>query len=287
MSNRQLEQIIDGVAAAYQAERTRSRTMVDLLIDEARREKTELHLRLQLQAEGLLKEWRERIAEIRNGEPGPPGKDGEPGPAGRARGTRATRAIPASPVSAAQMAVPAILALPGERGDKGDPGEPGAVPELTDELTLAVLEKVREDRLELDEKLFAATRRFERLSAELEERLASVKEGPPGPQGEPGRDGVDGRTGEARGLYAPGETYRKMDRVAHDGSEWIAMHDDPGPLPGDGWMLGAKGRKGKPGAGIQRAMAKDYTLVLETTDGKKLTVDLRGMFERYDEERGA
>jgi hypothetical protein len=159
------------------------------------------------------------------------------------------------------------------------------VPELTDELTLAVLEKVREDRLELDEKLFAATRRFERLSTELEERLASVTEGPPGPEGTPGRDGADGVTGEARGQYDASETYGKHDRVASNGSEWIAKYDNPGPLPGEGWMLGAQGKKGKPGVGIQRATTKGYALVLETTDGKALTLDLRGMFERYDEER--
>jgi hypothetical protein len=179
MSNRQLEQVIDGIAAAYQVERTRSRTMVDMLIDEARREKAEL----QLQAEGLLKEWRERIAEIKDGEPGP-------------------------------------------QGERGMPGE----------------------------------------------------------MAEPGRDGV---TGEARGQFDAGEVYAKHDRVASNGSEWIAKYDNPGPLPGDGWMLGAQGKKGKPGVGIHRAITKGYALVLETTDGKALTLDLRGMFERYDEERGA
>lgn len=282
MSNRQLEQVIDGIAAAYQVERTRSRTMVDMLLDEARREKAEL----QLQAEGLLKEWRERIAEIRNGEPGPQGERGMPGEMG-AEG-------PAGPPGA-DSTVPGPQGPPGADGAVGPPGadstvpgpagpqgEPGPVPELTEELTLAVMEKVREDRLELDEKLFAATRRFDRLSAELEERLASVREGPPGPQGEPGRDGV---TGEARGQFDAGEVYAKHDRVASNGSEWIAKYDNPGPLPGEGWMLGAQGKKGKPGVGIQRAVTKGYAVVLETTDGKALTLDLRGMFERYDEER--
>ena len=156
-------------------------------------------------------------------------------------------------------------------------------------MVAAALEKLREDRLEIDERLFAATRRFDRLSAELEERLATLKDGEPGPagpEGAPGRDGVDGRTGDARGLYAAAETYRKLDRVSLNGSEWIARKDDPGPLPGDGWMLGAQGKTGKPGAGIQRITAKDYALVLEMSDGKTMTIDLRGMFERYDEERG-
>ena len=41
--------------------------------------------------------------------------------------------------------------------------------------------------------------------------------------------------------------YRAMDVVAHNGSEWRAITDDPGPLPGDGWMLSAKGVKGDKG----------------------------------------
>jgi integrin beta 3 len=285
MSNRQLEQVIDGIAAAYQVERTRSRTMVDMLLDEARREKADL----QLQAEGLLKEWRERIAEIRDGEPGPQGERGMPGEMG-AEG-------PAGPPGA-DSTVPGPEGPPGPEGavgpagadstvpgPAGPQGEPGATPELTDELTMAVMEKVREDRLELNEQLFAAMTRFKRLSDELEERLASITEGPPGPEGAPGRDGADGVTGEARGQYDASQVYGKHDRVASNGSEWIAKYDNPGPLPGEGWMLGAQGKKGKPGVGIQRAVTKGYAVVLETTDGKALTLDLRGMFERYDEER--
>ena len=54
--------------------------------------------------------------------------------------------------------------------------------------------------------------------------------------------------GRARGLYDPNVTdYRAMDVVAHNGSEWRAKTDNPGPLPGDGWALGAKGARGKRG----------------------------------------
>lgn len=87
-----------------------------------------------------------------------------------------------------------------------------------------------------------------------------------------------------------------------DGSLWVAKRDDPGPLPGDGWMLAAKaGSKGKQGdrgpagppgpmgprgRGIAKAWADvgSYALVLEYTDGSKEPVDLRGLFERYHEE---
>lgn len=162
----------------------------------------------------------------------------------------------------------------------------------------AGLSMLREDRLDLDEKLFAARRRFDALCEAMEERLAGVKDGEPGPpgqDGEPGpegmagrdgQDGADGQTGEPRGLYDPGESYRKLDRVSFNGSEWIAREDEPGPLPGGGWMLGAQGKKGKPGIGILDVAVDGYAFVLELTNGKTVRFDLRAMFERYEEERG-
>jgi HK97 family phage portal protein len=68
--------------------------------------------------------------------------------------------------------------------------------------------------------------------------------GPPGPPGPPGEPAYPGR---ARGLYSPAEAYRAMDVVSFNGSEWRAITDEPGPLPGEGWMLGAKGSRGKRG----------------------------------------
>ena len=84
-----------------------------------------------------------------------------------------------------------------------------------------------------------------------------------------------------------------MDVVAHNGSEWRAVKDDPGPLPGDGWVLGAKGSRGKPGEQGPRgnqgppgpgitgvaALAGDE-LVLVQADGSALSVDLAPLRER-------
>jgi hypothetical protein len=66
--------------------------------------------------------------------------------------------------------------------------------------------------------------------------------------------------GQACGLFDEDAVYRRMDVVSFNGSEWRAKHDNPGPLPGDGWMLsasrgkrgdrgerGEKGLEGKPG----------------------------------------
>jgi hypothetical protein len=38
-----------------------------------------------------------------------------------------------------------------------------------------------------------------------------------------------------------------MDVVSFNGSEWRAIVDNPGTLPGPDWMLGAKGARGKRG----------------------------------------
>jgi hypothetical protein len=87
--------------------------------------------------------------------------------------------------------------------------------------------------------------------------------GPPGemgPQGEPGAPGERGEKGEAgqagtdarqwrhRRSYDPRQAYADGDVVAHDGGSWLALQDDPGSLPGDGWaQLTVRGQRGKPG----------------------------------------
>jgi hypothetical protein len=84
--------------------------------------------------------------------------------------------------------------------------------------------------------------------------------GPAGPQGEKGLDGKDGETAKAwthRGTFNPNEAYFRHDVAAHDGCAWLALQDDPGPIPGDGWQIlamrgkrgerGDKGERGPPG----------------------------------------
>jgi hypothetical protein len=71
--------------------------------------------------------------------------------------------------------------------------------------------------------------------------------GEPGERGAPGEAGPIGYVGRACGRWNAEVSYRAMDVVALNGSEWRAIKDDPGPLPGNGWMLGAKGVKGDKG----------------------------------------
>jgi hypothetical protein len=97
------------------------------------------------------------------------------------------------------------------------------------------------------------------------------------------------------GRYDSSAAYRKLDLVAHDGAEWRAKHDDPGPLPGDGWALssrqgdrgkpGPKGDRGPPGpAGptIAEWVVEGYRAAPLLSDGTTGPVlDMRGFFERY------
>jgi len=98
--------------------------------------------------------------------------------------------------------------------------------------------------------------------------------------------------GRARGLYNAAETYRELDTVAFNGSTWIAIHDDPGPLPGDGWMLGAKGARGRPGergkdgVHVEAIDVVGYCLVLTLSDGSTLRANLLPAFERFKRESG-
>jgi hypothetical protein len=130
-------------------------------------------------------------------------------------------------------------------------------------------------------------------------------DGPAGLQGEPGEKGDPGEPsypGRACGLWSATESYRAMDVVAWNGSEWRAVKDDPGPLPGDGWTLGAKGSRGKPGErgekgergepGLQgpsglsviRADMIGFELVLTLSDNSRLVCNMMPAFERYHRE---
>ena len=123
--------------------------------------------------------------------------------------------------------------------------------------------------------------------------------GPPGERGEKGDPGEPAYPGTARGLWSATESYRAMDVVAFNGSEWRAVYDNPGPLPGDGWKHGAKGIKGKPGergergekgdrgpsgVSVVKAAIVDFEFVLMLSDGSRLTCNLLPAIERFYQE---
>lgn len=97
--------------------------------------------------------------------------------------------------------------------------------------------------------------------------------------------------GRACGLHDPAARYFQMDVVAFNGSEWRARCDDPGACPSDGWMLSAKGVRGRPGErgrdGIH-VKALDligYCIVIALSDGTTLNVNLLPALELFESER--
>lgn len=250
------------------------------------------------------------------GDAGPVGAPGEPGQDGRDADPELIRTMVAEAVAAAVASLPAPERGPagpvGEKGDKGEAGADGAgiadllidrdghlVATFTDgrmkNLGLIIGRDGKDgehgapgsdgrngkdlDGIEViqDGALLqlAFTIGDERSIYELE-----LHAGPPG------RDGQDAYMGEARGLHDPEAVYRKMDVVSFNGCEWRAKQDDPGPLPGDGWMLsaskGKRGDRGDPGPAGKSApaivasyidtAALKHVITLE--DGTELKADL-------------
>ena len=196
--------------------------------------------------------------------PGPQGERGEPGSAG-AVGERGER---------------------GEAGPEGPPGWPG--------------ENGRDGRDGLPGLPGPIGERGER--GEPGERGSAGPAGPTGATGERGVQGEPAYPGRACGLWDAAGSYRAMDVVAQNGSEWRAVRDDPGPLPGDGWVLGAKGSRGKPGdrgekgergltgpqgspgVSVVKMMIVDFEVRLLLSDGTQLSGSLLPAFERYHRE---
>ena len=172
------------------------------------------------------------------------------------------------------------------------------------------------------ERLRAERAEFElRIERAVAERLASLKDGPPGPQGSPGERGEPGEgivgppgetgppgppgaigepgppgevpyLGDVCGLFDPRRSYKKFDLVTLNGSEWRARVDDPGALPGIGWSLagqsgsrgkqGERGERGLPGPTIAAWETRDFMAVPVMSDGSRgPPLDLRGFFEVY------
>lgn len=110
------------------------------------------------------------------------------------------------------------------------------------------------------------------------------------PAGPAGIDGKDAYPGEAKGLYDPNGEYLAMDVVSHNGSEWRAKIDNPGELPGPGWMLsacrgkrGERGEKGAPGSdgvSIVAQYLRGNELVMTLGDGAELKTDLSELITR-------
>lgn len=104
-----------------------------------------------------------------------------------------------------------------------------------------------------------------------------------GDRGEPGPSIIH------RGTWSPDVgDYRALDTVALGGSSFLAVRDDPGQCPGDGWRLlasrgatgkpGVKGDQGRPGKDAHALVAADIDdegkVRLTSADGSTVDLDL-------------
>jgi hypothetical protein len=170
-----------------------------------------------------------------------------------------------------------------------------------DALLTAICEVVGERLAKLEARRITELERLERAFGEwrhmIEGEIASL-----GSRFDPGK---------LRGAWGAAARYEAFDRVCFNGAEWIARRDDPGELPGDGWMLAAKrgkagpagdkgekgergppgemgatGDPGPPGATIEAIHVSDLSLIIMRTDGVALECDLRPVLTRFREAEG-
>lgn len=219
---------------------------------------------------GQVVELQRTIAElVGRGPPldGPPGPPGEKGDPG----------VPGEPGPPGES----IKGEPGERGPPGEPGERGPVG----------------DR---GERGIDGSHGAPGPAGEI------GREGPTGAPGDPGPPGAAGREWRSTGLYEASRAYSALDVVTTDGGSWVALRDDPGPCPGDGWHnFAQRGKPGKPGArgergerGLQGAAApsitawivepEGYRAIPVLSDGSRAEpLELRDLFEQFQiETRG-
>lgn len=216
----------------------------------------------------------------RQGDPGPqgePGRDGEPGP----RGEHGFGGDPGKE---------------GPAGPQGEPGPPGAIGEKGEHGAtgpMGSLDGVRTwfhdipifDGGELAFHNGSTWQATKQTAAEPtfisnDWRLIAAA-------GNDGRDGIDAREGEVTGLFDPAKTYKKFDIASLDGGEFRACRDDPGDCPGPGWrMSAARGKRGPPGkdgdrgpqgpagATITRLSMEAGTLIIDSSDGHSIALDM-------------
>jgi len=209
------------------------------------------------------------------GEPGAPGhdgqngEDGQPGRDGKDGVGLAGMMIDRAGEAIATLTDGTMIKLGpivGRDGVDGAPGEPG---------------KDGRDGKDLDDIHVTQSGSLVEFAFQIgETRSVYEVELPAGP---PGENGKDAYPGEAKGLFDPNAEYRAMDVVSHNGSEWRAKHDNPGDLPGAGWMLSAckgkrgdvgKGQPGRDAAAPVAAYLKADNLIITLSDGQEIVADL-------------
>lgn len=94
-----------------------------------------------------------------------------------------------------------------------------------------------------------------------------------------GADGRDGASFNPRRLWVADDDYFRLDVVALNGGAFVALKDNPGPCPGEGWMLisqpgkrGERGEKGDRGDRGERGPAGETVVAMSVDDQGMLTL---------------
>lgn len=235
------------------------------------------------------------------GEPGPVGPQGEAGPAGPA-GPQGERGADGAP---GRDGADGKGGAPGERGpqgEKGDPGQDGAPGRDGKDGADGIngrdgkLPVVREwsDRVHYEGECVAANG----------STWQAIRDTGKAPGSDDwiciARVGANGRSIRVCGTHDEAGQYGALDMVASGGGSWIALRDNPGPIPGDGWQLvasaGKRGQKGETGDRGERGPRGDAgrdgasvtsgaidtsgVLTLQRDDGETVQIDMYDVLRR-------
>lgn len=268
--HKQLEALADELGSvAGQIEREIRQTLSAALSD-AKAKVTEFELRLVR----LEQDTRERLASLQNGkdgERGLPGERGEDGKEGKQgpQGESGLDGEDGQDGKQGPQGLPGQDGAPGERGEKGEPGPVGPAGPVGLQGERGLDGKQGERGLEGPRgKLPVLTAWIDGVyywgdvvahkGSTYQATKDTAKEPPHSDWVALAVRGADAYAGEVRGLFDPSADYRARDVVTFNDSEWRAVMDNPGPLPGDGWRKGAgKGKPGKPGEMGPRGLKGD------------------------------
>lgn len=279
-STETLARALGSIVADFRREMFRDLEAVKaVVLAEAKAGVAEAEVRREAMLYDLMRRVDDRLAQVKDGEPGPAGRDGKDGLDGRdgadGKDGASVTLEDVLPVIE-QRANEYLAALPvpkdGVDGRDGKDGQDGADGKsVTLEDVLPALQRQADDFLSrirapkdgadgkdgtsvsVDDVLPDVQRQV----AEFLAAIPATKDGEPGRDGmdgAPGRDGIDGKSVNPRGTFDPEAEYAALDIVALNGGSFIAVKDVPGPCPGAGWQLltsrgsrGERGERGLPG----------------------------------------
>jgi hypothetical protein len=226
-----------------------------------------------------------RLAQLRDGPRGPQGEPGARGEPGEAiQGPPGVQGIPGPPGAPGDVGARGEAGAIGETGPIGPPGDRGAEgPAGKFRVVTFWAEGVsyEGDLVTHFGSLYQARADTAREPPHADWICLAVA-------------GEAGRSFTVRGTWNATAQYRALDVVALAGSSFVALADDPGPCPGDGWQLiASQGNRGKPGEpgprgdrgpagrGVKAAAIDEQGLLTLThDDGSTVTCDFYPLLAR-------